>query len=146
MSQLPPKPNPYGAPQGHDGLPPHGSDGLPPHGSDGLPPHGGAPPTKDEQTWAMLAHLSPLVLGFLGPLIIWQMKKDESHFVAENAKEALNFSLAVMIVAMILAATVIGICVAPAIPVVAIIYGLIGGMDANKGILYRYPYTIRMIN
>jgi len=135
--QPPPKPGQYGPQQGYDGLPPHGSDGLPAHGA--------AMPTKDEQTWAMLAHLSPLVLGFIGPLIIWQIKKDESHFVAENAKEALNFSLALMIVSLILMASVVGICVAPVIPVVAIVYSLIGGMDANKGVLYRYPYTIRMI-
>ncbi len=135
MSYEPPKPGPYDPPQG----------GVPPHGADGLPPHGAGMPTKDEQTWAMLAHLSPLVLGFLGPLIIWQMKKDESHFVSENAKEALNFSLAVMIIGLILTATVVGICLAPAIPVVSIIYAIIGGMEANKGVLYRYPYTMRMV-
>ena len=43
----------------------------------------------------MLAHLSPLLLGFIGPLVIWLIKKEESYFVAENAKEALKDLLAV---------------------------------------------------
>jgi len=82
-------------------------------------------PTADDKTWAMLAHISPIVgLGFIGPLIVWLIYKDKSPFVADQAKEALNFSLAVLITVLVLCATCIG----------------------NKGVWYRYPYTFRMIN
>jgi len=44
-------------------------------------------PTPDDRTWAMLAHLSPLVgLGFIGPLVVWLIYKDKSPFVADQAK------------------------------------------------------------
>jgi uncharacterized Tic20 family protein len=103
-------------------------------------------PTPDDKTWAMLAHLSPLVgLGFLGPLIIWLIYKDKSPFVCDQAKEALNFSLAVLIAVLVLCATCIGIIVAPVVSIGAIVYGIMAAIDANKGTWYRYPYTIRMI-
>ena len=103
-------------------------------------------PTADDKTWAMLAHISPLVgLGFIGPLIVWLIYKDKSPFVADQAKEALNFSLAVLIAVLVLCATCIGIAVAPVVSIGAIVYGIIAAMEANKGVWYRYPYTIRMI-
>ena len=37
------------------------------------------------------------LLSFLGPLIIWLMKKDESAFVNDQGKEALNFQLTLLI-------------------------------------------------
>ncbi len=104
---------------------------------------GGMPmPTNDERMWAMFAHLSPLVLGVFGPLIIWLVKKDESQFVGENAKEALNFSLSVLIASLVLMIT----CVGPFVVLVgAIVFQILAGIEANKGVYYRYPYTFRMI-
>jgi uncharacterized protein len=104
-------------------------------------------PTADDKTWAMLAHISPLVgLGFIGPLVVWLIYKDKSPFVADQAKEALNFSLAVLVAVLVLCATCIGIIVAPVVSIGAIVYGIIAAMEASKGVWYRYPYTIRMIN
>ena len=104
---------------------------------------GGMPmPTSDERMWAMFAHLSPLLLGVFGPLIIWLVKKDESQFVGENAKEALNFSLSVMIASLVLLIT----CVGPMfVGIAALVFSILAGMEANKGVYYRYPYTFRMI-
>src|SRR6478672_6195982 len=63
----------------------------------------------DERQWAMLAHLSALLGyivtsgwagsagGFLGPLIVWMIKKDTMPFVDQQAKEALNFSITICI-------------------------------------------------
>ena len=108
-------------------------------------------PTKDERTWGLLAHLSPLIasgigLPFIGPLVIWLIKKDESPFIADQAKEALNFQIAIMIVVMICAATVVGIVLLPVVGVGGLVYSIIAALEANKGIYYRYPYTIRLIN
>jgi hypothetical protein len=107
------------------------------HGKGGMPM-----PTSDERMWAMFAHLSPLLLGVFGPLIIWLVKKDESQFVGENAKEALNFSLSVMIASLVLLIT----CVGPMfVGIAALVFSILAGMEANKGVYYRYPYTFRMI-
>jgi uncharacterized Tic20 family protein len=103
-------------------------------------------PTADDKTWAMLAHLSPLVgLGFIGPLVVWLIYKDKSPFVADQAKEALNFSLALLIAVLVCVATCIGVVVAPVLGIGALVYQIIAALEANKGVWYRYPYTIRMI-
>jgi len=102
--------------------------------------------TSEDRTWAMLAHLSPLLLGFIGPLVIWLIYKDKSAFINDQAKEALNFQLAVMIVALICAATCIGAILLPVLGVGALVYSILAGVEANKGVYYRYPYTIRMIS
>jgi uncharacterized Tic20 family protein len=112
-------------------------------------------PTQDERTWGMLAHLSGLIamlLGgftFLGPLIVWLIKKDQSPFIADQAKEALNFQIAVFIALLIAGLSIfvcVGIVLAPLVIIASIVYAIIAGMEANKGVYYRYPYTIRLIN
>ena len=121
----------------------------------------GSPPMKtadgaismDDRTWGMMAHLSALVasallggMGFVGPLVIWLMKKEESAFVADQAKEALNFQLSALIAALVCLVTLIGIPLIFVVAIASIIYSIIGGIEANKGVLYRYPYTFRMIS
>lgn len=49
--------------------------------------------TSDERTWAILAHLSALIGAFVGPLVIYLVKRDESPFVRAHAAAALNFHL-----------------------------------------------------
>lgn len=102
--------------------------------------------TSEDRTWALLAHLSPILFGFIGPLVIWLIYKDKSPFVNDQAKEALNFQLAVMIAALICTATCIGVLLVPVIGIGALVYSILAGMEANKGVYYRYPYTLRMIS
>lgn len=104
--------------------------------------------SSDDRTWAMLAHLSMLIgaTSVIGPLIIWIVKKDSSAFIEDQAKEALNFQLSALIASLVLAVTV---CASPLILVVlimSIVYSIQGGIAANRGERYRYPYTFRMIN
>lgn len=112
--------------------------------------------SKDERTWGMLAHLSALV-GYLiipfgniiAPLVIWLMKKDESQFVGDQAKESLNFQISLMIyavVAGVLVLVIIGIFLLIALYIVGIVLTLVGTVKANNGVMYRYPFTIRLIN
>jgi uncharacterized Tic20 family protein len=108
-------------------------------------------PTQDERTWALLAHLSGLIAGvvglpFLGPLIVWLVKKDESPFVGDQAKEALNFQIAVLIAVVVCLITCVGAILAPVIGIAGLVFSIIGALEANKGVYYRYPYTIRLIN
>src|ERR1035438_10194159 len=64
-----------------------------------------APPGNDSQarTWNMLCHLSALagyIIPFgnvLGPLLVWQIKKNEFPSVEAHGKAALNFQLTVLI-------------------------------------------------
>ena len=120
------------------------------------PPKPDGAPTADDRQWALLAHLSGLIasmlggLSFLGPLIIWLVKKDQSAFVADQAKEALNFQIAVTIALLVSiaigAATCVGFLLVPIVGIGSLVFAIIAAMEANKGVAYRYPYTIRLIN
>src|SRR5262245_20696239 len=112
------------------------------------------PATQDERTWGMLAHLSGLIatllggMSFLGPLIVWLIKKDQSAFVADQAKEALNFQIALTIASLIGISTAffcVGFILLPIVMIVSLVYTIMAAMEANKGVYYRYPYTIRLI-
>lgn len=66
-------------------------------------------PTSDEKTMALLSHVLTLVAGFVAPLIIYLLKKDQSTFIADHARESLNFQITICIIIIALFITVIGI-------------------------------------
>jgi uncharacterized protein len=115
--------------------------------------------TPEERQWGMFAHLSILIalwagFIFLGPLIIWLIKKDQSRFVDDQGKEALNFSLNVLlltIAGVLFGFVTVGfgfLLVAPllvALGVLSIVMPIIAGMKANAGEAYRYPCIIRIV-
>ncbi len=128
-------------------------------------PAGGAPPAEERQ-WAMFAHLSALLgailtgaLGggwgcFIGPLVIWLIKKDTMPFVNDQGKEALNFNITVAIafvVLFLLTVMTLGIGLIITIPLWFIIgigwlvFTIIAAIKANEGVVYRYPFTLRLI-
>lgn len=129
------------------------------------PPPPPGSPSAEEKQWGMFGHLSALTgvvtggLGnFLGPLIVWQMKKDTLPFAADQAKEALNFNITLLIVGVafgvigaIFTAITLGlgaILVVPlalALGVAWLIFTIMAAMKANDGVAYRYPLTIRLI-
>lgn len=108
--------------------------------------YAGPEPSKDDKTMGMLAHLLGIFTYFLGPLIIWLMKKDQSPWVDDQAKEALNFQLIALIAT---AACFLGFCLAPfliaGVQVVRIVFSIIGTIKSNQGIPYRYPLPFRLI-
>lgn len=127
-----------------------------------LPPTPPAPLSpSDERTWAMLSHLSVLanlVTGFLGPIIalmIYLVYKDRSRYVAYHSMQAFVFQLLWWVGGGVLAgiawaitgalsAILIGILCIPvalvisAMPLVALIYGIIGGVQTSKGEDFKY--------
>ena len=117
--------------------------------------------SSDTKTWAMFGHLSALIGGmvggiasFVGPLIIWLMRKDQDPFVAEHAKEALNFNIfvtLVVFVAIIVSIATFGFGLILAIPLLLVVgilwlvFTIQGAIRANNGEPYRYPITIRFL-
>ncbi len=97
---------------------------------------------------ALLVHVSAIFTGFIGPLIIWLIKKDESPFVDRHGKSALNFQFTLMIamfVSIILIFVLIGILTTIALMVVALVFPIMGAIAANKGEEYTYPMSIKFI-
>ena len=120
----------------------------------------------EERQWAMFAHLSALLGGlltsgwagsigcFLGPLIIWMVKKDTMPFVDDQAKEALNFNITVAIIFFVLWAVTFltlfigGVLTVPLMVIVGIawlVLTVIASIKANQGERYRYPFTLRLV-
>ncbi len=105
-------------------------------------------PSKDACTMAMLAHLLGIVTGFVGPLIIWLVKKDEDKFVDDQAKEALNFQLTALILYVACSATsclIIPLFIMAGAWIAVLILSIMAGMKANEGEVYRYPVALRLI-
>lgn len=125
-----------------------------------------ATPTAAERQWAMLAHLSALLgalltsgwggsIGFfIGPLIIWLVKREEMPFVDDQGKEALNFGITVSIACfalLLLTLLSLGIGVLVTVPlflvvsITALVLVIIAAIKANEGVAYRYPFSLRLI-
>lgn len=112
------------------------------------PPAGTAP--QEDKTLALLTHLSGIILGFIVPLVIWLVNKDkaEKGWLNDQAKEALNFQITVAIawvIAIVLSMVAIGFLLYPVIWIGNLIFCILGGMKANEGVAYRYPFAIRLI-
>lgn len=110
--------------------------------------------SSEQRQWGMFAHLAALagfVIPFgnlIGPLVIWQIKKNEMPFVDDQGKESLNFQITVaiaLIVCVLLMVIVIGALLLPIVGIGALIFTIIGAVRANAGEHYRYPFTLRLI-
>jgi uncharacterized Tic20 family protein len=105
-------------------------------------------PSTDDRNIAMLAHLLGIVSGFVGALIIWLIKKDQSAYVDDQAKEALNFQITMLIAfvgAWILMFVLIGMLLMPLLLVANLVFCILGAVAASNGKNYRYPVAIRLL-
>jgi uncharacterized Tic20 family protein len=132
---------------------------APPAGRTVAPTAAAGAPMDQQKNWAIAAHLTTLsnivsIPGFIGPLIVWLVKKDEMPFAGAHGKEALNFQLTLWIVITVawLIAVITcgaGIIVSLPIHIAAVIYStimsIIATMRASEGQHYQYPATIRFI-
>ena len=98
--------------------------------SDPLQPNG-AMPDSEARKWAMIAHLAgfigylmPVIGSLIGPLLVWQLKKDQHPFIDDQGKEALNFQITVALSALVcvlLMAVLIGFLLLAIVIVVVVV-------------------------
>lgn len=109
---------------------------------------------SDARRWASLCHASALLglisgVGFfLGPLILWLIKKEDHPFIDEQGKEALNFQITMLIAMLIsglLVLVVIGFVLLFVVGLTMIILPIIAAIKASEGTHYRYPLSIRFV-
>jgi hypothetical protein len=102
----------------------------------------------------MFAHIGTFSSMFvplgniIAPIVIWQIKKHESDFVVDQAKESLNFQITLMIYALIsflLVFIIIGFFMLFALILFSLIIVIVAGVKANEGEHYRYPMTLRLV-
>lgn len=104
--------------------------------------------SQESKNMAMLCHLLAIFTGFLGPLILWLIKKDQDPYVDSQGKEALNFQITVTIAlfaAGILSYICIGLILLPIIGICDLIFCIMACLAASKGENYRYPATLRLV-
>ncbi len=129
------------------------------------PDAGTGTPSQEERQWAMFAHLSALAGGlltsalggwgfFIGPLVIWLIKKDTMPFVADQAKESLNFNItvsAIFVILLLLTIFTLGLGALLTVPLMlvvgigALVLIVMAAIKANEGVAYRYPFAIRLV-
>ena len=100
--------------------------------------------TSDDKTWAVLCH----VLGWLIALIALLVKGNERPFVRDQAVEALNFDITIligMLISIPLIFVLVGFFTMFAIAVGGFVFHIIAAVEAGKGVRYRYPISIRLI-
>lgn len=126
-------PPPYGAPQVYP--PVYAGPGAPISDS-------------DQRMWAMLSHLGGVFVSFVVPLVVYLIYKGRGMFVEDQAKEALNFQITLLIAYTISGLSMfilIGFLLFPAVVICAIVFAILAAVRSNQGILYRYPINIRFI-
>lgn len=103
---------------------------------------------SDARLWAMLAHLSGIVIAIIGPLIIMLVFGPRNAFVKNQSTEALNFQITLaigVVVSFILTFVIIGLILLPIVLIVGLIFMIIAGVKAYGGVEYRYPFNIRLV-
>lgn len=114
----------------------------------------GARGNVEDRNLAMLTHLSGIILGFIVPLIVWLIHKDNpaKAYLSAEAKEALNFQLTVLvgyviawILTMTLILAVIGAPLWFVIWIVNIVFCVLAAIGVSNAGSYRYPFAFRLV-
>lgn len=109
---------------------------------------------REENNWATILHLSQLlgyavvVVGFVAPILIWMLMKDQYPALDAHGKNVVNWILSSLIYGVIGVASLIigvGFIVLLALVVLGIVFPIIGAMKASQGIVWKYPLTIEFL-
>ena len=107
-----------------------------------IPPYNAPGISQDDRTMGMLSYILGIFTGFVGPLVLWLIKKDQSKFVAYHALQALILH-AVVVIGYILSGflviMLIGFLTYPAFFILGLVFSIIAGMAANRGEWYEIP-------
>ncbi len=115
-------------------------------------------PSSDDKTWALAAHFGGAagaliggIFGWIAPLIVLLTRGSQSPTVRAHAITALNFQILWSMISFI--AVTLGNCLSGLyfprlfylVPLVPIILGVVGGIRANEGVVYRYPLSVEFV-
>ncbi len=106
----------------------------------------------DSNTWGVFIHLSQFLAyllplaGIIAPIVLWQLKKDESEIINLHGKIVMNWLLTefiLLILAVMLCFVLIGFPLLLILTAVGIVFPIIGAVKASKGDIWPYPFSIR---
>lgn len=122
--------------------------------------YGYAMPDQTTRYWAAATHAAaiavialPPVGGFLGPLLVWFLKRESSHFIDAHGRESINFQLTMLLAGVVLGAAgfvLSFVCLGFVImalglllTMVIVVAVVVATVRALNGEPYRYPLSIR---
>ena len=111
---------------------------------------------QDQNTrqWAMFLHFSQLAgffipfAGFIVPILIWQLKKEEMPELDIHGKIVVNWLISGLIycfICSILVFVLVGVFLFMALGLIGVIFPIIGGIKANEGKTWKYPLSFNFI-
>ena len=97
-------------------------------------PAGPAPGATTDYTMAWLCHLLMVLTWWLGPLILWLVKKDQDKLVAFHGKQTLILGVTCTVASMLLWI----LCLGWIIWILLVVYGIIGTVATAQGKPFKY--------
>lgn len=106
---------------------------------------------REARQWAMFVHFSQFagyvapLAGFIAPIVLWQMKKDELPDVDTHGRIVVNWMISELIyglICFVLIFVFIGIPLLFVLAILALLFPIIGGVKANNGEVWKYPLSI----
>lgn len=105
-----------------------------------------SPISNEAKNLAVLVYVLTLFFSFLPGLIAYFCKRD-NEFVFLSAKEALNWSITVLLLSCLLGwIPVLGWILAGLLYVSNLVCCILAAVSASKGLLYRFPFAFRLID
>lgn len=104
-------------------------------------------PNQDAKNMALLIWIGTIFFGFVPGLILYLVKQDDAY-VQDQSKEALNWSITVLIgyaIAFILTFILIGVLLFPLLWLCNLVFCIMGILETQKGNAFRVPYALRLL-
>jgi hypothetical protein len=102
---------------------------------------------QDSRNIALLTWIGTLFFGFIPGLVFFLIKKEDAY-IQEQAKEALNWSITVMIgylVSFMLTFVLIGVFGFIVFGLTHLVFCIMGAVSTSKGKSFKAPFAIRLI-
>jgi uncharacterized Tic20 family protein len=117
------------------------------------PPGSPAPPLSDAdaRTWAIVAHVGGIVTSVVAPLLVYLIFRDRHSYLTDQAREALNFQITVLIalvITVILTPLTFGIAMVLTwgVEVANLVLCIMAAVAASRNDVYRYPFAWRPVS
>ncbi|SEN79156.1 hypothetical protein SAMN05192533_1211 [Mesobacillus persicus] len=105
-------------------------------------------PSNEERLLAAAIYAISFFTVFIGPLVIWIVKKNDSSFIDYHGREYFNFLITYAVYGLIsgiLMVVLVGFLLLPIVGILGVVFTLIGAVKAYEGDEYRIPFIFRIL-